>query len=230
MPESPADRPSDPTDRRAAADHTGGGAVCLPVPYLSQWETPELVGEIISRRIDAADDPAWRSSGADSPEEYAYWSWRACGIACLRMALRHWQGSAPPMMELARDLLAAGAYVRREDGGLDGLIYAPFAARVRDRFGLHAQARPELPTGDIRSELRAGRLVMLSVHPSIRTHLVDPPSRGGHLVLAVGADPQAVTFHNPSGLYQDSQQYARVPWDRLGPFYAGRGVVLGARP
>jgi len=223
VPDSPASGP-------ATTEHPGGAGVRHHVPYLSQWETPELVGDIINHRIDADDDPGWQGSGADTPEEYGYWSWRACGIACLRMALRHWQGAAPPMMDLARDLLAAGAYVRREDGGLDGLIYAPFAVRVRERFGLYAQARPELPTEDVRSELLAGRLVMLSVHPSIRTHLVDPPSRGGHLVLAVGTDPEAVTFHNPSGLYQDSQQYARVPWDRLGPFYAGRGVVLGAHP
>ncbi|QMU73422.1 C39 family peptidase [Streptacidiphilus sp. P02-A3a] len=208
-------------------DPADGGVVRNQVPYYSQWETPELVGDIIGGRIDAADDPAWHRSGAETAEEYGYWSWRACGMACLRMALRHWQGSAPPMMDLARDLLAAGAYVKRPDGGLDGLIYAPFAVRVQQRFGLLAQARPELPVADVRAELRAGRLVMLSVHPAIRTHLVDPPRRGGHLVLAVGADPGAVTFHNPSGLYRESQEYARVPWDRLEPFYAGRGVVLG---
>ena len=212
------------------SNEPGAGAVRRQVPYYSQWETPELVGDIINHRIDAADDPGWQRSGAVTPQEYAYWSWRACGMACLRMALQHWQGAAPPMMDLARDLLAAGGYVRREDGGLDGLIYAPFAVRVRERFGLYAQARPELPAADIRAELLAGRLVMLSVHPSIRTHLIDPPRRGGHLVLAVGTSPQAVTFHNPSGLYQDSQQYAQVPWDRLEHFYAGRGVVLGARP
>ncbi len=208
-------------------DPTDSGVVRHQVPYYAQWETPELVGGIISRRIDAADDPAWHRSGAETPEEYAYWSWRACGMACLRMALRHWQGEAPPMMDLARDLLAAGAYVPRADGGLDGLIYAPFAVRVRARFGLFAQARPELPVADVRAELLAGRLVMLSVHPSIRTHLIDPPRRGGHLVLAVGAGPAAVTFHNPSGLYGESQEYAEVPWDRFEPFYAGRGVVLG---
>jgi hypothetical protein len=211
-------------------DPTDSGVVRHPVPYCSQWESPELVGEIIGRRIDAADDPQWRRSGARTPEEYAFWSWRACGIACLRMALRHWQDAAPPMMDLARDLLAAGAYVKREDGGLDGLIYAPFAVRVRERFGLYAEARPELPVPDIRAELLAGRLVMLSVHPAIRTHRIDPPRRGGHLVLAVGTSPQAVTFHNPSGLYGDSQQYAEVPWDRLEPFYAGRGIVLGRQP
>ncbi|MBC3843373.1 hypothetical protein GXW82_33635 [Streptacidiphilus sp. 4-A2] len=197
------------------------------MPYYSQWESPELVGAIIERQINAADDPGWRRSGAQTPQEYEFWSWRACGMACLRMALEHWRGAAPVMMDLARDFLAAGAYVQREDGGLDGLIYAPFADRTRARFGLYAQARPDLPLRDIRTELLAGRLVMLSVHPSIRDYRTDPPRRGGHLVLAVGFSPQAVTFHNPSGLYRDSQEYATVPWDRLEHFYAGRGVVLG---
>ncbi len=33
-------------------------------------------------------------------------------------------------------------------------------------------------------------------------------------------------IHNPSGLPGASQEFAPVPWDALGRFFAGRGVTL----
>ncbi|MFF9481834.1 hypothetical protein [Streptomyces sp. NPDC014733] len=86
-----------------------------PVPYHAQGASAELVPAIIRREISAAEDPLWRAYGADSPEEYAWWSWRLCGIACLRMALDHWRdeaegGMAPTAMALAEERLRAGGY------------------------------------------------------------------------------------------------------------------------
>ncbi|GGZ99900.1 C39 family peptidase [Streptomyces bluensis] len=207
-------------------------SVIHPVPYHAQWASPELVPAIIGREISAAEDPLWPAYGADSPETYEWWSWRLCGIACLRMALDHWRDeakapAAPSAMALAEECLKAGAYVKRDDGGLDGLIYAPFADYVRDRWGLHADAHPNLPTAAVPEHLAAGRLVILSVHPSIRTLDPEPPRKGGHLVLAVGTTSDHVVIHNPSGFPDTSQQFHKVPWEDLDRFYAGRGVVLG---
>ncbi|MGW1768426.1 C39 family peptidase [Streptomyces sp. NPDC002073] len=196
------------------------------VPYFAQWETPELVAEIVTDRLDAADDPNWRASGADSPEEYRFWSWRVCGMACLRMALTHWGIDAPPNVTLGKEYLEAGAYVPK-DGGLHGLIYEPFARHTRARFGLHAESRPHLPLSEVAQQLRAGRLVMLSVHPGVRSADAEPPQRGGHLVLAVGADEESVTIHNPSGWHGTSQEFAAVPWPVMRRYYAERGVLLG---
>ncbi|WUH90300.1 C39 family peptidase [Streptomyces sp. NBC_00433] len=196
-----------------------------PVPYYSQWESAALVPDFISG-TSAATDPLWQKSGADSPEEYAFWAPRICGMACLRMTL-DWLGHEVPLsVPLVREALDAGAYVRDGDE-VKGLIYAPFARWAADRFGLHAQCRPDLPAGDIRTEVAAGRVVLLSVHKSIRALDPAPPQRGGHLVLAVGAGPDAVVIHNPSGLPGRSQQFHHVPLADLGRFYAGRGVVLG---
>ncbi|MET9360305.1 C39 family peptidase [Streptomyces sp. NPDC006632] len=197
-----------------------------PVPYHAQWASPELVEAIVRSELDAAEDPLWRAYGAESREEYAWWSWRLCGVACLRMALEHWQGSAPTAMELARECVAAGAYVRRGDG-LDGLIYAPFAAYAQERWGLKAVARPHLPLAELRRLIETGGLLLLSVHPSIRELAPSPERRGGHLVLAVGATEDALVFHNPSGFKGRSQEYVRIAWAELDRFYAGRGVALG---
>ncbi|MFG2717496.1 C39 family peptidase [Streptomyces sp. NPDC048416] len=197
-----------------------------PAPYHAQWASPELVEAIVTGSLDAADDPLWRAYGATSAEEYAWWSWRLCGVACLRMALEFWQGTAPGAMELARECLAAGAYVRRGDG-LDGLIYAPFAAYAHERWGLKAVARPHLPLAELRRLIEAGQLLLLSVHPSIRELAPHPERRGGHLVLAVGAGEDGLVFHNPSGFKGRSQEFVSIAWQDLERFYAGRGVVLG---
>lgn len=198
------------------------------VPYHSQWASPELVPAILDGTLSAADDPRWPAYGADSAQEYAWWSWRLCGMACLRMALDFWEYPVPTAMALARECVGAGAYVERPDGGLDGLIYAPFAQYAATRWGLYAESRPDLPAREMPALLAQGRLLMLSVHPSVRELApAEPPRRGGHLVLAVGADADGILIHNPSGFPAHSQEYARVPWQALGRYYAGRGVVLG---
>ncbi|MDZ7911474.1 MAG: hypothetical protein U5O16_06515 [Rhodococcus sp. (in: high G+C Gram-positive bacteria)] len=95
------------------------------VPYFSQWESPELVDDILSGRIRTEDDPAWSASGTSTPEDYAFWSWRGCGIACLRMVLANSGVLPPPAMVVMRELEAAGAY-RRDGDRVAGMIYQPF--------------------------------------------------------------------------------------------------------
>ncbi|MFI0718116.1 C39 family peptidase [Streptomyces sp. NPDC021224] len=198
------------------------------VPYHSQWESAELVPEFVTGTRSAAYDPLWQKSGADSVEEYAFWARRMCGVACLRMALDHWGLDVPPSVPLVRELEAAGAYVR--DGEqVKGLIYRPFAGHVARRWGLYVRVAPELTFAGIREEIAAGRLVMVSVHPGIRTPETEPPGKGGHLVLVVNANTEGVELNNPSGFPGLSQQHARVPWAALERFYAGRGIVLGGR-
>ncbi|MEU8773367.1 C39 family peptidase [Streptomyces sp. NPDC048606] len=197
------------------------------VPYYSQWESADLVPEFVSGTRSAATDPRWESSGAESAQEYAFWAPRMCGMACLRMALGHFGQPVPPSVPLVREALAAGAYVRSGDQ-VQGLIYAPFAAWVRSRWGLVAEARPELAVEEVDAEIAHGRLVLLSVHKNIRTLDPQPAARSGHLVLAVGSGLDHISIHNPSGFPEHSQQFHHVPRADLGRFYAGRGVVLAA--
>ncbi|KOG23320.1 C39 family peptidase [Streptomyces viridochromogenes] len=204
----------------------GNNSVRHDVPYYSQWESAELVPELLSGRVKAEEDPFWRRSGADTAEDYAFWSWRICGMACLRMALEYWNMNSPNLVTLAREFLDAGAYVRREDG-VDGLIYAPFAEYAAKRWGIEAEVHGNLEAEEIPGLLEDGKLVMLSVHPSIRERDATPPGRGGHLVLAVGCSPGHLQIHNPSGLPGVSQRFAEVSWQELPRFFARRGVSLG---
>ncbi|MFE3094129.1 C39 family peptidase [Streptomyces sp. NPDC059248] len=200
------------------------------VPYYAQWESAGLVPEFLSGARASADDPSWAASGAADPGEYAFWAPRACGIACLRMALGFWGRPVPPAMTLVATARDAGAYIVRDGDRVEGLVYAPFAAWAADAFRLDVRVRPRIDAAEAAAEVHAGRLVMLSVHPSIRSVPgpgADPPVRGGHLVLAVGAGPRGLVLHNPSGLPGHSQRFHPVSWGDFDRFAAGRGIVLG---
>ncbi|WP_405592375.1 C39 family peptidase [Streptomyces sp. NBC_01092] len=202
-------------------------AITHPVPYYSQYESAVMIPDLIAGTRTAGDDPLWLKSGADSREEYAFWAPRMCGVACLRMALDYWGHPVPPSVPLVRELCDAGAYVRDGDT-VKGLIYRPFAEHTQARWGIAAQVEPDLTTEALHRHLGGGGLALISVHKTIRhPETTEPPSRGGHLVLAVGATEEALLIHNPSGLPDSSQEFARVPWARLAAFYAGRGVLLG---
>lgn len=70
------------------------------IPYFSQWESPELVGAIICGDIAAEDDPRWAESGAATRAEYAFWSWRVCGIVRRRLLI--YRCSTTGFLPLAR--------------------------------------------------------------------------------------------------------------------------------
>jgi hypothetical protein len=197
----------------------------LDVPYYSQWESPEIVPDLLSGARRASDDPKWGASGALTPEEYEFWSPKICGMACLRMILAYQGREVPPAISLARECEDHGGYVRRETG-VDGLIYAPFVAWIRRRFGIESEVHGNLSLQDLETAVRGGAFVMASVHPTIRWPDRRPPSTGGHLILVTEVDDDHVVFNNPSGLPGVNQHRARLPCVSLKVFYAYRGIVF----
>lgn len=199
------------------------------VPYFSQWESADLVPQIVTEQVSPVDDPRWADSGAADPLEYAFWSFKACGMACLRMILAaRGDVNIPPTVTLAKACAEYGGYVVQDDGRVDGLIYAPFAAWVRDRFGLPAQVRAPLPVEELIRHVIGGGLAIVSVHFWIRWPDREPPSRGGHLVLVTGASTEHLLIHNPSGFPGTSQQYHRLTLSQFARFYSDRGMLIGA--
>jgi hypothetical protein len=195
------------------------------VPYFAQWESRELVGPIIQGEIAARDDPRWASSGADNRDEYEFWSWRVCGMACLKTLLLAWRDSAHGTVTLGKEVLDAGGY-RMRSNGLDGLIYVPFCTYLDKRWSIAAAVYTRTPVSEIIQMLRAGDWFMASVSPAIRRPEATPPSRGGHLVLVHDTSEGDLIFHNPSGDTPDSQQSVRIPPADFAKFYAGRGIRL----
>lgn len=197
-------------------------------PYHAQWASPELIGRFLSGELSAAEDPRWAETGARTPQEYEFWSWRGCGMACLQSVLAERFGSSPGLVTLANELLMAGGYTLRP-GGVHGLVYAPFVEYLLRRWDIKARVRADLPLAALADELAGGACALVSVHPEIRSAPEPPPKRGGHLVLAFGSgqdDDGYLEFHNPSGDIPATREAVRLPLPVFERYYAGRGVLV----
>jgi hypothetical protein len=73
-----------------------------PVPYYAQVASLELAEAIFNQGMDPAQDPRWAESGADTPQEYAYWVERACGVACLKMCVEALGGPVRSLVDWGR--------------------------------------------------------------------------------------------------------------------------------
>jgi hypothetical protein len=195
------------------------------IPYYCQWESPELVPAILDGSRTAADDPRWAGSGARTPQEYAYWASRVCGLACLKMILATRGRSVPPMMRLVEAALGWRAFVPDGDR-VTGLIYRPFADWVAADYGIKAEVMPDLPLEVVTETATPATPVIVSVHSWIRWPDRNPPERGGHLVLVTGAAAGQLRLHNPSGLPGVSQRDTVLDAASLARFYAGRGMII----
>lgn len=195
------------------------------VPYFCQWESRFLVSDFIEGRRSAIDDPQWQNSGALSREDYALWANQICGMACLKMALAFKTGVIHKTFSLLKLALDYGAYVIEEDF-IRGMIYAPFVQMLDKEFGIEAEVVTQIVAADIKRIRESDHLFIASVHPVIRWSDREPPKKGGHLVLVTEVNNDQLTFHNPSGYDEKSQENVCLDVINFERFFAGRGVLI----
>lgn len=205
------------------------------VPYYAQIASPELAESIFVNGMDPALDPRWKESGAETPQEYAYWVERACGVACLKMCIEAAGGPARSLVDWARLGLERGGYLIRrneEDGSLHevGWVHRALVEMAREN-GLEAEAMPA-SLDEIPAYLRQGKMVIASVSYQAGDDRLEITHRGGHLMVVIGAEcadgaPQAFYVNNPSGRRAELQSGARLPLERFAAAYSGRIIVIG---
>ncbi|HEY3310043.1 MAG TPA: C39 family peptidase [Anaerolineales bacterium] len=208
--------------------------ILLPytVPYYAQVASPGLAEAIFVHGLDPQDDPLWAESGADTPQEYAYWVERACGVACLKMCVEAAGGPVRSLVEWARLGFARGGYLIRknDDGSLHevGWVHAALAEMARET-GLAAEILSAGPD-EILFHLRQGHMVIASVSYEAGDNI--PITRqGGHLMVVTGAECvaghlSAFYVNNPSGRRVELQAGARLDLERFSQAYSGRIIVL----
>ncbi|RJQ27708.1 hypothetical protein C4577_00740 [Candidatus Parcubacteria bacterium] len=198
------------------------------VPYFSQWESRELVRDIIDGKISAQNDPLWSNSGAKNKSEYELWSWNACGMACLKMVLMYKFKKNYLIVELGKGCEKFGGYVKRGKDVLDGLYYKPFIRFAKEKFNLDVKVASPMVMADVIKEMERGNFVITSVSYEIRNPTNTISFRGGHLVLVVGYDfdNQTLYVHNPSGTSKNTQEYAKISFPDFNKLFAYRGIVI----
>ena len=195
-------------------------AISEPPPYFAQWASAELVPEFLDGRPNATD-PLWAESGAVDLAEYARWAHHLCGMACLKMAMGA-RGETHSIHALRREVQALGGYIDQGGDDIRGLIYAGAVQWLNAR-GIAARIVLDEP----RPELPPGALYIASVHPRIRTPELDPPHKGGHLVLVFGTDGEGrLRFHNPSGHSDTTRRDVRMHPEVFSRFHADRGIFI----
>ncbi len=202
----------------------------IQMPYFSQWEDKKIVKDIILKKKNAKEDKSWKSSGANSREEYEFWSWNMCGMACLKMVLKKRNNKDFPLIDLGKKALEYGSYkIRKED--IDGLFYQPFCVFVRKEFNLKVDYLPFLSLKRVLYEISRGNFVIISVSPLIRyahktkSEKIKP---GGHLVVVTGYDKKSktISINNPSGFYKESQENFKLSFKDFEKYFAHRGIII----
>ena len=211
--------------------------VSYPVPYTCQFASPALVAAFVHGERPIESDPSWASYGARSPEEYAHWALRSCGVVCVKMAVEGLSGrSHGTVMDWVGAGLELDGYLRerrRERPVEKGWKHAALAELARRR-GYHAELAADLTLSDLSGHIRADRLIIASVSSELGE---DAPltRRAGHLILLYGYHTDRfglithLIAHNPSGRTEALRQGARIPAARFEQGFSGRGIVVGRR-
>jgi hypothetical protein len=203
------------------------------VPYYAQVASPELARPIFAGELDARLDPRWRESGAESAEEYAYWCWRACGPACVKMCVEALGGEKRSLMDWVRAGLShAGYMVEKDDLGQPvevGWLHRTLADLMREA-GLQAASQP-LAMQEFPGCLSQGRLLIASVSYEVGLDTGLVSHTGGHLVVIVGASLlgdtlENIFINNPSGRSEALRANACIPAGRFRAGYSGRGILV----
>lgn len=200
------------------------------IPYQCQFASPELAADILEKKIGAETDPNWKDFGFADAAEYAYWSQRLCGIACLKMTLDFY-GVAPgkTIAELTEECVNLGGYERKTDQGwffksllLQARNYG-FNGFVTSRFGVYSICKLILNK----------RFFIASVNPLLVRFdtLITDSKPGGHLALVIGFRMKGKNLagfflHNPSGKTEKTRKLAFVPIEIFKKAYAKRGIAL----
>jgi peptidase C39-like protein len=206
-----------------------------PIPYACQFASPELVYEFIHKTRELLADPRWADYGAASPEEYAHWALRSCGVVCVKMAVEGLTGIFPrPVMAWVHEGLALDGYrteIRHDRPVEIGWKHAALADLAR-QHGLSAELVSHLSLDALAAHLQSNRVIIASVTSELGEE-AEITRHSGHLVVVIGAElspsgqVEQIITHNPSGRTPDLRANALIPSARFTSGFSGRGIVIG---
>lgn len=208
------------------------------VPYVCQFASRELVQNFINKTQSLETDPRWAHYGAATPQEYAHWALRSCGVVCVKMAVDGLSGAdSGSVMDWVKKGLAIDGYLTgvrpdRPDQRVEYGWKHDALAQLAINAGYRAVLASDLKIDDTKNITNAGSLLIASVSSQLG-ELDAPVTRSsGHLVVILGVSAndtgQAthVILHNPSGRTQVMQETAQIPVERFRVGFSGRGIIV----
>lgn len=153
--------------------------------------------------------------GAQNAEEFSFWAWRNCGIACVKMILDV-QGKARDrsIMDLTREGIELGGYILYEHEKFvdKGWFHYALVALLK-KYKVSATTKKWQTIESVAKDILEKKYVILSVLVPGRRHIAEDGSfalkhggkSGGHLLLATGVKMQGkkvlgIYVHDPRGL------------------------------
>lgn len=212
---------------------TGVYFVANNVKYYCQFASPELTKDILEKRIETRDDPRWQEFGFEKTEEYEFWSWRACGIVCMKMIIETLCNIDKSVKDLLDEGIMLGGYVAYDKDGklVDKGWYYNALIKLAEKYHLSGESFSYLSIDHICKEILNKHFVVASVDPGlIRYDKVESNFTGGHVVLVHGfkwenGKCSGFYIHNPSGK-EDKTRIAYVPFNDFKKAFAERGFSV----
>lgn len=200
-------------------------------PYYSQFASPTMVSDILDKKIKSTDDEKWSSFGFEEATDYDFWSWRLCGLICVKMILdAHKKAPSETIALLTEKAVGLGGYDIEKDVGW---FSAPLVELAKS-YGLKGKVFRHISATEIAKLILDNKFFIASVNPSVIRQDIDSvkdDEKRGHLVLVWGVkikngDVVGFYIHNPSGRKPTTQEKAFIPIKRFRDAFGKRGFAI----
>ncbi len=177
--------------------------------------------------------------GARDSEEFTFWAWRDCGIACVKMIL-DLEGKTENLtiMDLTREGIDLKGYILYENGiFVDKGWFHQSLAKLLDNHGVVARVKRWQTIESVASDIMKNKKVILSVRVPGRSHIKEDGSflpkddsrSSGHLILVTGVKMArkkvlGIYAHDPRGL-ERYQKDTYITTNEFGRIFSGRTIV-----
>ncbi len=205
--------------------------------YISQFVGiyPQTID--LDSKLDNKDYIA--AYGAKDSDEFSFWAWRNCGIACVKMILdTHEKCHGKNMMKLTREGMDLGGYILYEGKNfVDKGWFHHSLVSLLQKYGSSAIMKKWQTIDSIATDILGNKSVIISVLVPGRKHIVEngsfkpkPNAKfGGHLLLATGIKMRGkkvvgLYVHDPRGL-ENYQANTYILASTFKKIFSGRTIV-----
>ena len=218
-------------------DYEGDYFISPKPPYVSQFVgiyPSTITTETILTNLNHI-----KEFGAKNAEEFTFWAWRDCGIACVKMILdSHHKAEGKTMMDLTNEGINLGGYILYEDDVfVDKGWFHHSLVKLLDQYGVSSEMKRWQSIESVAKDVLENKHVIVSVTVPGRRSIEEDGSfnlksggkTGGHLLLATGVKMtgqvvEGLYAHDPRAL-PNYQAHTFIPTEKFNEIFSSRTIV-----